>query len=79
MADILALVLHHDESKVEQAIQLALNSEGVSKPNVINCLTRLLQPERPEPIHPPDRLRLVDEPIADTTRYDHLREKRHVR
>ena len=45
MADILALVLHHDETKVEQAIRLALDkSEGVSKAHVINCLTRLLQP-----------------------------------
>ena len=79
MADILALVLHHDETKVEQAVHLALKVEDVSKQHVINCLTRLLQPKRPEPIHPPDRLRLVDEPIADTTRYDHLRGKRHVR
>jgi hypothetical protein len=79
MADILALVLHHDETQVEQAVHLALEVEDVSKQHVINCLTRLLQPKRPEPIHPPDRLRLVNEPIADTTRYDHLRGKRYVR
>lgn len=78
MVDVLALVLHHDERKVEQAITEALASGGVSKQHVINCLNRLLDKPRPERLSTPPELRLVEEPKADTGRYDHLREKRHV-
>ena len=46
MADILALVLHHDERQVEQAIQMALACGECSKQHVLNCLSRLLDPPR---------------------------------
>ena len=78
MADILALVLHHDETKVEQAVTTALASGVVSKQHVINCLNRLLELPKPEPLTPPSALRLVEEPKADTQRYDHLRERSHA-
>lgn len=79
MADILALVLHHDEHLVEQAIRMALACGECSKQHVLNCLSRLLDPPRPVSVEPPSRLRLVTEPIADLNRYDNLRGKRHVR
>ncbi len=78
MVDVLALVLHHDERLVEQAITTALLSGSASKQHVINCLNRLLDKPRPERLNTPPELKLVEEPKADTGRYDHLREKRHV-
>jgi hypothetical protein len=78
MVDILALVLHHDEALVEQAIEQALSTGHTSKQQVINCLNRLLDKPQPAPIKTPPALQLVKEPEANTRRYDHLREKRHV-
>ncbi len=78
MVDVLALVLHHDERLVEQAVTTALLSGSVSKQHVINCLHRLLDKPRPEQLNTPPELKLLEEPKADTGRYDHLREKRHV-
>jgi len=77
MADILALVLLHDEWLVEQAVEQALASGEPSKPHVLNCLSRLQEPRRPKPLKPPPVLTLVTEPVADTARYDRLRRARH--
>ena len=79
MVEVLALVLQHDEDKVEQAIREALHSGSVSKQHVINCLNRLLDVEQPAPVKTPPALQLVKEPRADTKRYDQLRGKSHVR
>lgn len=70
MADILALVLLHDEQRVEQAIRKALEPGELSKAHVLNCLSRLEQPPA---------LRLVTKPQADTARYDQLRRVRDER
>ena len=78
MVDVLALVLHHDERLVEQAIKTALGGGSVSKQHVINCLNRLLDKPQPKQLKPPPELKLVEEPKADTGRYDNLREKHHV-
>jgi hypothetical protein len=78
MVDILALVLHHDERLVEQAISIALLNGATSKQHVINCLNRLLDKPQPERLNPPPELNLVEEPKADTGRYDNLREKSYV-
>ncbi len=78
MVDILALVLHHDEQKVEQAIDLALSSGRVSKQHVTNSLMRLLEGPKPAPMTTPPALKLVNEPQANTHRYDSLREKHHA-
>jgi len=77
MADILALVLLHDERRVEQAVARALESGEPSKEHVLNCLSRLEEPGRPAPLKPPPALKLVTEPQADTARYDKLRRTRH--
>ncbi len=73
MADILALVLLHDEALVEQAVMAALEVEQPSKQHVLNCLSRLSDIPRPKPTAAPPALKLVTEPVADTGRYDRLR------
>jgi len=73
IVDILALVLLHDEQLVEQAVVRALESGEPSKQHVLNCLSRLEEPPRPEPLKPPPALKLANEPKADTARYDKLR------
>ena len=77
MVDILALVLLHDEHRVEQAVVRALESGEPSKQHVLNCLSRLEEPRRPQPLKPPLALKLVNEPKADTARYDKLRSTRY--
>jgi len=78
MAEILALVLHHDEDAVVCAVEFALDSAGVSKQHVLNVLARLLEPAVPAPVDTPTRLRLNDEPVANVGRYDGLREVGHA-
>lgn len=73
MADILALVLHHDPEQVEQAIILSLQSGCVSKEHVMNCLHRLVQTPPPEPVPVAAHLQLSVEPTSDTARYEMLR------
>jgi len=77
MADILALVLLHDEQLVERAVAEALNVGQPSKQHVLNCLSRLQDAPAPEPLKTPAALVLATEPRADTARYDHLRERRN--
>ena len=78
MAEVLALVLHHDEQTVLCAVELALESDGVSKQHIVNVLARLLEPALPTPIDTPAHLQLRDEPAANVNRYDQLRETDHA-
>jgi len=78
MAEILALVLHHDESAVLAAVELALESEAPSKQHVLNLLGRLLELPPPAPVTAPSALALTEEPVANVLRYDSLREVRHA-
>ena len=78
MADILALVLHHDERLVEQAVREAIASGIVSKTHILNRLSRLLDTPPPAALEPPPALNLQDEPVANTERYEHLRENHYV-
>ena len=75
MADILALVLLHDEALVEKAVSDSLIVERPSKQHVLNCLSKLGDTPQPKPTLPPPALKLVNEPIADTDRYDRLRRR----
>lgn len=79
MAEILALVLYHDEALVERAIEMALAAGNFSKQHVINCLNRMLNPDI-LPAHLPVDigLKLVTEPTSDSSRYDTLRGKRYA-
>ena len=83
MVDILSLVLHHDESAVLRAIELALEAGVPTKTHILNLLHRLIDPKQtdhPE-IDPPDALALETAPKANVDRYDDLRptqEKRNA-
>jgi len=78
MAEILALVLHHDEQAVLCAVELALEAGVATKTHVLNILHRLTDGKAPpaSPINAPQALRLSREPVADVGRYDNLRELR---
>jgi transposase len=77
MVDVLALVLLHDEQQVERAVAQSLEMGEPSKQHVLNCLSRLAEPPRPQRLTEPPALALVTEPLADTARYDSLRRTRH--
>ena len=79
MADILALVLHHDEKLVEKAVREAIESDVVSKTHIINRLSRLLDAPPPAALEPPPALTLREDPVANTERHDNLRGISHVR
>lgn len=78
MAEILALVLHHDEQAVLRAVESALAAGAASKQHVLNILSRLREAPPPGPIDIPDGLTLHHEPKADVHRYDRLRGDSHV-
>ena len=80
MAEILALVLHHDEQAVLCAVELALEAGVATKTHVLNILHRLTDGKAPPaaPIDAPQALRLEQEPVANVERYDDLRELRHA-
>jgi transposase len=77
MVEVLALVLLHDEQQVERAVAQALEAGEPSKQHVLNCLSRLEDPPRPQRLTTSPALTLVTEPLADTARYDNLRRARH--
>lgn len=82
MAEILALVLHHDEQAVLCAVELALEAGVPTKTHVLNVLHRLTDGKAPpaSPLDAPAALRLQREPVANVERYDALRdrERRHA-
>ena len=59
-------------------MELALESNAVSKQHVLNLLSRLIELPPPALIDTPADLMLSDEPKANVQRYDSLRERRHV-
>lgn len=75
MADILALVLHHDEQAVLRAAELALEAGVATKTHVLNLLHRLIDGKTiggPD-VDTPPALTLLREPEANVERYDGLR------
>ncbi len=77
MAEILALVLQHDEQSVLCAVQLALEAGVPAKTHILNILHRLIdgKPTSAVVIDAPQALILQREPRANVTRYDALRGK----
>lgn len=73
MAEVLALVLHHDEEAVLSAVELALESSVAAKTHVLNILGRLIEEPIPGPVEPPSGLMLEVEPEPNVSRYDELR------
>jgi len=82
MAEILALVLQHDEQAVLCAVELALEAGVPAKTHILNLLHRLIdgKTDMPAGIDAPPRLTLRQEPKANVERYDELRgkERRHA-
>ena len=60
------------------ACELTLECGIVTAAVVMNELRRLTAPARPAEINMPDQLRLQVEPLADCSRYDHLRGGQYV-
>lgn len=77
MAEILALVLHHDEQAVLCAVELAIEAGVATKTHVLNLLHRLTDGKAPpaSPIDAPQALGLKREPLANVERYDALRDR----
>lgn len=70
MAKVLAAVPSHGLEAVLVAVELVLESGVHSAEHVLNVLARLNQP--PPPAQVQTRLKLNEEPLADTARYDAL-------
>ena len=77
MAEILALVLCHDEQAVLCAVELAIEAGVATKTHVLNVLHRLTDGKAPpaSPIDAPQALGLKREPLANVERYDALRDR----
>jgi len=75
MADILALVLQHDEQAVLTAVELALCEGVATKTHVLNLLHRLIDGKTSNGpnLDTPQALNLKHEPKANVERYDDLR------
>ncbi len=83
MAEILALVLQHDEQAVLAAVELALEAGAPTKTPILNLLHRRVdgKPMDTPPTKAPQALALTTEPQANVERYDALgkaREARHA-
>jgi hypothetical protein len=63
---------------LQVACELTLELGVITAPVVMNELRRLTAAPRPSDISLPDQLRLRVEPIADCSRYDHLRGSQYV-
>lgn len=77
MAEILALVLQHDEQAVLCAVELALQAGIPAKTHILNLLHRLTdgKADKVTRIDAPQALSLLREPKANVARYDALRRK----
>jgi len=63
---------------LQVACELVLEGHVVTAAVVLNEMRRLLAPAQPARLAVPDMLQLQTEPLADCSRYDHLREANHV-
>ena len=81
MAEILALVLQHDEQAVLCAVELALEAGVPTKTHILNLLHRLIdgKADTVPMIDAPQALALRREPRANVARYDALRGKEVAR
>ena len=81
MAEILALVLQHDEQAVLVAVEMALEAGVPTKTHVLNLLHRLVdgKPIIAPALRPSKALALTTEPLANVERYDALRPAKEVR
>jgi hypothetical protein len=76
--DLLLVARDAGLDTLEIACDLALKGNVVSGPVLMNALCRLMAPIPPATMNVPERMKLVLEPVANCSRYDHLREAAHV-
>lgn len=73
--EVLLAMREHGTDPVETACALALENGTCSASVILNHLHRLIAPVRQDvPVKVPTALRLSQEPLADCSRYDRLRE-----
>ena len=60
------------------ACELVVEGQVVTAAVVLNEMRRLLAPGQPARLAVPDMRQLQTEPLADCSRYDHLRGASHV-
>jgi hypothetical protein len=63
---------------LQAACELVLDCNVVTASVVMNEMRRLVAPTQPILLTIPDMLKLQIEPLADCSRYDHLRGVSHV-
>jgi hypothetical protein len=63
---------------LQVACELVLDGTVVTASVVMNEMRRLTSPKQPVMLTVSDLLKLQTEPLADCSRYDHLREVSHV-
>jgi len=63
---------------LQVACELVLEGQVVTAAVVLNEMRRLLAPAHPARLAVPDMLQLQTQPLADCSRYDHLRGASHV-
>ena len=78
LARRLALARQPEIAAADRAVREAIASGIVSKTHILNRLSHLLDTPPPAALEPPPALSLIDEPVANTERYDNLRENDHV-
>jgi hypothetical protein len=76
--ELLLMARENGLEPLQVACELVLDSNIVTASIVMNEMRRLLAPMQPAPLSVPDTLKLHNEPLADCSRYDHLREVSHV-
>ena len=73
MAKVLATVPTHGLEAVLQAVKQVLDAGVTSIEQVLNVLSRLNELSIPKPVE--TSLKLTEEPLADTARYDSLHDQ----
>jgi hypothetical protein len=72
MAQVLSCVMSHGLEAVLVAVELVIDSGALSTEHIQNVLARLNDPPQPESVQ--SRLQLKELPVANTGRYDSLRD-----
>jgi len=73
--EILIAARDHGLELTNDACETALSDKTVRSEVILNLITRKLDPPAIDPVNTPEWLHLSEEPLADCSRYDRLREE----
>ena len=76
--ELLMLAREFGLEPLQVACELVLDGNVVTAAVVMNEMRRLVAPSAPTLLNVPDMLKLQTEPLADCSRYDHLRAGSHA-